>query len=617
MYKEYLENNPLENIPLDSSVFPTAEDRAFWEGLPVNVRVIMTQGADELLGEPWPQVLCSQTLAFNRTGDRLAMENPHFKKRKRLARLVAAECFEHKGRYLDEIMNGLVFIASEPFWGVSAHYPTKGVDLGDGERQNFIDLFAAETASLIARTLFLLRKELESECPELVFYLEGELERRIKSVFLAHDEFWWMGGERGRVMLNNWTPWITSQLMYVFLLCEKDENRKRAGIRKCMEIQDRYLRCVPADGGIDEGPSYWGVAGGKMLESVDLLYSVSGGRLDFGKDPQLFNITDFIRKAYVGNGFYVNFNDASPIGGADPCMICSFAENNGSEELMSLAYETAEKSGICAGPGNLSPFFLGIKYASALKGHTADKKWASRDVFLPGIQVAAARERAGDTDGFFFAAKGNHNRESHNHNDIGNFILYKNALPLVIDLGQGTYTKQTFSEDRYSISNCRSLWHNVPVVNGAEQFAGDGADAENFVYGVSGDGNRVTVGMDMTKAYTESAKAEKISRKILFDRTDAAFMEISDSFLFTDCGNEVIETLILCGEVRTEKDRITVTDGSVSAVILPEGVCVIGEPEEYTEDRQICERWGRKIFRVRMFYACPGKEADIKYTIRA
>src|SRR5690606_39665769 len=51
----------------------------------------------------------------------------------------------------------------------------------------------------------------------------------------------------------------------------------------------------------------------------------------------------------------------------------------------------------------------------------------------------------------FFAAKGGYNNESHNHNDIGSFILYKEGKPLFIDAGVGTYTKKTFSNERYDI----------------------------------------------------------------------------------------------------------------------------------------------------------------------
>src|SRR5690606_39553860 len=46
-----------------------------------------------------------------------------------------------------------------------------------------------------------------------------------------------------------------------------------------------------------------------------------------------------------------------------------------------------------------------------------------RDVWLSEIQVMAARDQGGTPDGFYLAAKGGNNHESHNHNDIGNFVV--------------------------------------------------------------------------------------------------------------------------------------------------------------------------------------------------
>lgn len=74
--------------------------------------------------------------------------------------------------------------------------------------------------------------------------------------------------------------------------------------------------------------------------------------------------------------------------------------------------------------------------------------------------------------GLFFAAKGGNNNESHNHNDIGTFSIWIDEYPLIIDAGVGTYTRQTFSEDRYKIWAMQSGWHNLPVINGKEQCFG-------------------------------------------------------------------------------------------------------------------------------------------------
>ena len=72
-------------------------------------------------------------------------------------------------------------------------------------------------------------------------------------------------------------------------------------------------------------------------------------------------------------------------------------------------------------------------------------------------------------NGFFVATKGGYNNESHNHNDAGTFSLYLNTTPIFIDAGVGTYTRQTFSSERYSIWTMQSNYHNLPMVNGVPQ----------------------------------------------------------------------------------------------------------------------------------------------------
>ena len=69
----------------------------------------------------------------------------------------------------------------------------------------------------------------------------------------------------------------------------------------------------------------------------------------------------------------------------------------------------------------------------------------------------------------FFAAKGGYNDESHNHNDAGSFSLWVNNMPVIIDAGVGTYTRQTFSSERYTIWTMQSNYHNLPMINGVPQ----------------------------------------------------------------------------------------------------------------------------------------------------
>ena len=98
-----------------------------------------------------------------------------------------------------------------------------------------------------------------------------------------------------------------------------------------------------------------------------------------------------------------------------------------------------------------------------------------KDVWLPDLQIMTARRGH-----FYVAMKGGTNGESHNHNDVGSFIVYAPLLqegtgegtllsPLFIDPAVGEYTAKTFSKDRYDVWTMQSGYHNLPQINGIDQ----------------------------------------------------------------------------------------------------------------------------------------------------
>ena len=54
-------------------------------------------------------------------------------------------------------------------------------------------------------------------------------------------------------------------------------------------------------------------------------------------------------------------------------------------------------------------------------------------------------------------------------------------FPVIIDAGVGTYTKQTFGKDRYTIWTMQSNYHNLPMINGVPQKFGQEYKATNTV----------------------------------------------------------------------------------------------------------------------------------------
>jgi len=138
------------------------------------------------------------------------------------------------------------------------------------------------------------------------------------------------------------------------------------------------------------------------------------------------------------------------------------------------------------------------------------------DFWLPETQVAGARDKAGSSAGFFFAAKGGHNAESHNHNDLGTCVLYFNGKPCLVDIGRETYTAKTFSSRRYEIWTMQSQYHNLPKINSLDQKDGREfvATNSNFV----ADAKKATFSTDVFKAYPDEAQVNKWVRSYTLER---------------------------------------------------------------------------------------------------
>jgi hypothetical protein len=135
---------------------------------------------------------------------------------------------------------------------------------------------------------------------------------------------------------------------------------------------------------------------------------------------------------------------------------------------------------------------------------------------FPDWDVAIARDSAGTTDGFYFSAKGGHNAEQHNHNDVGSFMLYYNGASVFIDVGPGTYTRETFGRGRYDIWTMQSDYHNVPRINGVAQVKGRNFQATASRY--EAQDRVIRFSTDIAQAYPPEAKVASWRRGYTLER---------------------------------------------------------------------------------------------------
>ena len=157
--------------------------------------------------------------------------------------------------------------------------------------------------------------------------------------------------------------------------------------------------------------------------------------------------------------------------------------------------------------------------AEEMSRHLAEQGVPAKDVWLPDLQVRLIDSwelSFGMEKGRRFmrplhttaAMKGGHNEESHNHNDVGSFLLSVNGQMQVVDAGNMVYTAKTFSSSRYELWNCRSAYHKVPIIGGHEQCNGLQYAARDVAKTERG------MTLDMAGAYPEEAGVKTCRREM-------------------------------------------------------------------------------------------------------
>lgn len=575
MFDRWLVENKANKFDFSGEIFKRACDREFWDQK-ANPKYI--EEAEKYLGYDWPTIKATDYIELNKSGSRVAQEIPHFSRRRAFVALVMGELCEYKGRFIPDIVNGIFAICEETFWGLSAHvqYFDKGISLPpvDGE---WIDLFAAETGASLANAGYLFEKELKEYCPEILTRLDFELERRIKKPYLTHIEWTWQGYFRG---VNNWNPWILSNVLNVFLLTEKNEARKADAINKMIHEINAIYKQYPADGGCDEGPSYWMVSGASLFDFIDLLYLSTNGKINFFEDEKIRNIAEYILKAYIGNYFFVNFADGpAKMKVASPFSVYMFGVRLGNERLCSLSKAIMPES-----VKNESPEIArNEKLRRTVYGMIYEKEIDAQKplVLKDGAHILADTQVAFVRDGdFYIAAKGGHNKESHNHNDVGTFMAFDKNCPVLVDAGIGTYTKQTFSPERYEIPAMQSAYHNLPLINGVMQKEGKEYAADGFSL------EDKTVTVSFANAYPDAAGVKKAIRKISIVKDG---VNCTDEFEFTK-DNLVAEHFI------TPLDVEIVGDSAILGgkyILTVKGATVTTDTLEFNGDMKFITVWER------------------------
>jgi len=489
--------------------YPGYKDRNGWDQLTKGVKKEIISKGEAALNYEWKVVKATDYMEFDKSGSRTIMEIPFNSNNTALADLVLAELVEGKGRFMNQIVNGIWHSCEMTSWALSAHIGREQHEKTalPSPKENIIDLTSGDMGAFFAWTWYFLKDEMDKIQPMISERLRKNLQDRILDPYMNRSNFWWQAFNASPVtMVNNWNPWCNSSVLTCFLLLENDPEKLAAAVSRSMVSVDKFINYYHSDGACEEGPSYWGHAPGKLYDYLQLLNLATAGRVSIFDQPIIKNMGEYIAKSYVGNGWVVNFADASARGGGEPGMIFRYGKAVGSQEMQQFAsylYQREKNPEYFNQGRDLFRTLENLKFHNELLGIKAAVS-QSLATWYPETEFCYLRNQ----NGIFFAAKGGYNAESHNHNDMGSFSLYLNETPMIIDAGVGTYTRQTFSEERYSIWTMQSNYHNLPMINGEPQSPGANFRSRN----VSFDAAKSSFSLDLAGAYNENASVKKWQR---------------------------------------------------------------------------------------------------------
>ncbi|MBR2460928.1 MAG: heparinase II/III family protein, partial [Clostridia bacterium] len=400
--------------------------------------------AEKHLEADIPLLPLSVFIEFRDNGNRSNYQDIYFKRRTMALELALAELYEKKGRFTVKLMDTVWAIMEESTWIIPAHMytsPTHG-ELGvppvyDVSRIHGIDLFSASTSGVLTFIYDNLKAELDELSPIICEKMNFMLYDRTVKPYL-NCSFWWTG-ERGN-SVNNWCPWITSNVLHTAAVIVDDLYTRKRVVTKALASLDAFSSEYKPDGGCTEGPGYWGAAGASYFDCLELLEDISGGRISVYDHPLVKAMFTYIAKFNINGRRFINFADCAPFSHHDGAMIRRMGVKCGSESLCAFGDTMATVGDIVCSYSHVYRSLRNLMTPTpAASGSKADKR-----VWFPDLKVMTARESEEPSRGIFVAMKGGTNGEQHNHNDVGNIVVYYNGNPVFIDTGAGTYTKDTF-----------------------------------------------------------------------------------------------------------------------------------------------------------------------------
>ena len=476
-------------------------------------------GMDEI-----PTTKFSKFRLFHDIGDRSIFQVDFFKRQHRMFMLTAMTLiYPDEPKHLERLQDTIWEMCDQYVWALPAHMPNI-------TENNNCELDLDSTT--IGYALALIKVFLNDRLHDLIkARIDAEIDRRIVKPFLEKRWHW-------EFRENNWTTVCSGAVGCTLMLnCPHVFNLVMDRINHNMQtyIDNGYRD----DGVCTEGAGYWSYGFGYYLTYAEMLKTYTDGRVDLTKGERVKNIAMFLQKLFLDENVVVNYGDCGA--GSQVSMPAGylyllktlFPDDVELPPQNIFAYEVHYFTYFLNTFRFYDPSFESAKLSKNAEYFMADQGWYVKR-----------------TEKYGFACRGGSNGESHNHNDVGSFILSKNDKQVLCDIGGRPYTRQYFEHpQRYTFLETSSRGHNVPIVNGKYQGNGGKRAITTFENGI--------VKIDFACVYYQD-ELKKLVRSFAPDENGVT---ITDEF---DGVSEFTERLVSHSQPKIEDGKITVDGVSIT-----------------------------------------------------
>lgn len=563
----------------------------------------IAQLAEKELGLPMNLLTDEIYREFYTKGTRLSFETIFFDRRRILSRAAICALLSdgaERKKWIESLTEKLIELDSEFSWAAPAH-----VNSPSGRDAHRIDIFAAETASLVAEILDIFSAVLPED---FVTRMKWRLGNQYFDNYLnRHLDFWWVKSP------NNWNAVCHQGVVGVALAIEEDPEKLARMLLLMSKYLPNFLGGFGSDGGCAEGPAHWQFGFGAFCVLNEELEVRSGGQLSLIEDDvQVREIAKYGPRVSLSNFHLVNFGDAPRTGALNPQLLAYLGTRFDDESCRAHAdrcYQRLVETGINLQSQKCDLRYLSRVFLSCPRDVSKEIPTTIEGVFLHdlGIVISRSKDRKGNL--WEFAAKAGNNTEPQNHNDCGSYILNINGVPIVTEIGAPEFRKDYFGEKRYQFLASRTSGHSLPISNGSEQVAGP--RHVSSVISREIDANHVLFSVELTNCYPSTAHCTEIVRGFELDKRKG-ILRVKDFYDLSK--QDSFETAVMT-------DFDAVIKGAVAILKTPFGDVFIRPADDTilvgTEELDYRDSGGvsRKIYRVTMRPADLATQRVVTYDI--